>query len=169
MSEPVLVKVVTPSIAVGTEGPQLPSLIKVSMPGPAGPVGPEGPSIDQIVQALCAVNVKAGQPVYLDRVTGQVKLAEANIYAASFVSGLASADTNAGHICTLDAVALELPDWTLVVGVTALTPGLPYFLSTTPGMLTTTAPQGIGQCVTLVGIAATTTIMNLNLAWPLLL
>lgn len=48
--------------------------------------------------------------------------------------------------------SIELPDWSLITGAAALTPGVPYWLSATPGRFTTSS---VAACAQRVGYALT--------------
>lgn len=62
---------------------------------------------------------------------------------------------------------LELNNWTAVVGAVTLAANANYYLSTTPGQLTTTIPQGAGRIVQSVGKAVTPTTLDISITNPI--
>lgn len=52
--------------------------------------------------------------------------------------------------------------------VTGLTPGATYYLGTSPGTVTTTAPTGTGNIVQPVGFASSTTNLHVNIKEPVI-
>lgn len=62
---------------------------------------------------------------------------------------------------------LELNDWTAIVGTTTLAANASYYLSTTPGQLTTTIPQGAGRLVQAIGKAVTPTTLDISIMNPI--
>lgn len=109
--------------------------------------------------------ISKGQPVYVDG-SGSVDLARANALSTSRVVGLVRdasiASAASGDIQT-DGI-LEVADWTTVTGSAALTPGSVYYLDqAAEGQLTTSAPTGNPNTVTRVGIAVTTTGLEITI------
>ena len=123
----------------------------------------------ETVIIVTAVNLQAGQPVYVQQVSGQLGLASAAIYAQANVVGLAQSVAPAGSTTTVARILLELPDWTPVVGATNLQRGQRYFLGATPGRLTTTPPTTLGQSVVPIGLAISPTQLEIELEPPILL
>lgn len=121
------------------------------------------------MQIVAAVDIRAGQPVYVDLVSGQLKLASAASFAASLVLSLVQVSTLAGYAAPLATSMLELTDWTAVVGSTTLQRGQEYFLSSTPGQLTLVAPTIRGQALVSVGEAANFTQFKILPSTPILL
>jgi hypothetical protein len=94
---------------------------------------------------------------------GQVGLAQADGTAdEALVVGFANTAAAAGATVKV-----------LVAGIktmpTTIDPGDVYFLSTTAGLITTTAPSAAGQYVTRVGEGATVTEFSIQLEPPILL
>ena len=118
---------------------------------------------------VAAVNVAAGQPVYVDLTFGQLKLASSSEFASSTVAGLAQATTLATFAAPVATATLTLLDWTAVVGTAALAKGQRYFLGTTPGTLSLLAPSLPGQSVVSVGLALSTTQLEITPTVPILL
>jgi len=116
-----------------------------------------------------SVNLYAGEPVALVYDAGAVKLAPAtatadNLYAVPL--GLMVSDFTAGSGSYPTFVThgfLIVSNWTSVVGSATLSVGSRYYLSTTAGQLTTTAPSGSGNVVVQVGVAVDTTKMYVNI------
>lgn len=115
-------------------------------------------------------NTEIGQPVYVSG-SGSVALAQADAEATSGVIGLAIQSVNATEegFYTTDG-QVEREDWTVVTGTEFLTPGALYYLDTSSaGLLTTTAPDDIGESVVVVGRALTGTMMDIEIDTPMLL
>lgn len=113
-----------------------------------------------------AANLVKGQAVYSTG-SGQAALAKGDASTTSraigLVSDVAIAITAVGNIVT--SGALTIADWTAVTGGTALTPGVPYFVSAaTAGQLTATSPSTSGQYSHQIGYALTATTMQLDIA-----
>lgn len=111
----------------------------------------------------------AGQAVYITT-GGNTELADASALATSFVMGLAGETVTAGsngYFITDGQISLD--DWTDVTGSTTLVPGATYYLDTTAGMLTTTAPTTPGETVVAVGKALTALTLDIEIAQPILL
>lgn len=112
----------------------------------------EQPSDGETVEAVFDSPASLGMAVYVSG-DGHVDLARADAQATALpIVGLKSDD---GEYKT--AGALRLDDWTDVIGTPSLTPTAAYFLSPTDaGQLTTTEPENVGEYVIIVGIAAST-------------
>jgi len=97
--------------------------------------------------------------------------------AAGGVAQLASAADNTAPVAGL-AVAtvapsvsgdyqtaghLTLADWTAAAGASGLTPGATYWLSATPGQLTTTPPAGSGRSLQRVGQALSASTLAIQI------
>lgn len=108
--------------------------------------------------------ITIGMPVYVSA-AGSVNKAAAGAAGTRQVLGLVKdasiAAAGSGFIQT-DGI-LSSADWTAVTGGTTLTAGSLYFLSATAGQLTTTAPSGAGSYVVKVGIAISTTEMEITI------
>ena len=113
--------------------------------------------------------VDAGTPVYVSA-SDTLSPADASALATAQVVGLANEDIGAGG--TGEYVThgrVTKADWTSIIGAAALTAGSVYYLSTTTGDLTTTAPTTVGEVVVRIGIALSTTTLNVNVEEPILL
>ena len=107
--------------------------------------------------------ITIGMPVYV-KSNGAVDKASAGAAGTRQVLGLvkdASISAAASGFIQTDGV-LSSSDWTAVVGTTTLTAGSMYYLSTTAGQLTATAPTGAGNYVCKVGIAISTTEIEIT-------
>lgn len=109
-------------------------------------------------------DVADGDAVYMRTSDGQVGKALANgTQDQALVVGFADATANAGSdVKVLVAGLLDYPTATINAGDV-------YFLSTTAGEITTTAPSVAGQYVTRVGEGATTSELSIQLEPPILL
>ena len=122
-----------------------------------------------IISAEAAVDIDAGQAVYITAAS-VATLASASTLAASYVAGLAAADTLTGVAVNIKRDTLTLADWTAVTGTTTLTPGSVYYLSNiTPGGLTTAAPDTTNHTLTRVGIASAADTLSIQIEPPIIL
>ena len=149
---------------------------------------PLNPSYDQIVAEVIAVQQYAsglvggltdpyeaeagddlleGMPVYLDG-TGRLQKARNDLVAGYQVAGLVLADVLDGFSGSYIADGpIEMLDWTSVAGVPNLTRGTIYFLSNTPGMITSIAPTSEGFYVVRLGRALSETILDIEMGQPI--
>jgi hypothetical protein len=78
-----------------------------------------------------------------------------------------SADAT-GHFVTEGQITRD--DWTVITGSASLTPGALYYLDpASPGLLTDTPPEDIGDSVVIVGRALTSTTLDVSIQPPMLL
>lgn len=151
-------------------------------------INPLHPSYDQLVAELIAtqefasglvggltspysteagVDLLKGNPVYIDG-AGRLQKARNDLVIAHQVAGLmldaAAAFTSGDYIAD---GSLELTDWTNIAGVASLTRGAIYYLSNTPGMITSTAPTAVGFYVVQIGRAVSTTKLDIELGQPI--
>lgn len=131
------------------------------------------------VDVITATNANAGAivigaPVYISA-AGSVDKAQATAANPSKVIGLVRsasiAAAGSGSIQTDGVLAATTGEWDVITGATGgLTAGSDYFLdSAAAGKLTTTAPSSVGQYVTFVGRALSTTDMEISIARPIAL
>jgi hypothetical protein len=119
--------------------------------------------------------INIGEPVYMTAVADNVNLARANAESTSQVYGLVYSTTIAttatGSIAIDGPLVATTGQWDAVTGQTGgLTAGSIYYLSAaTAGRLTTTAPTTVGQSVCRVGVATSTTEMEINIESYILL
>lgn len=102
--------------------------------------------------------IAAGKGVYLDPTTKKWQLADSNSATA--------AARHAGGVA-LNSASLNQPinvlgSGSYVSGAT-MTAGVAYYLSDTPGGICPVADVGSGEFVCLMGIATSTTVLNLNI------
>lgn len=115
-----------------------------------------------------------GAPVYASA-ADTVKLAKANAKSTCQLAGLGLDPTTAaaavGNIITSGILVATTAQWDAVAGTTGgLAFGTLYFVDPANfGKLTATPPTTAGQCVTLVGMAISTTELELRIAAPILL
>jgi hypothetical protein len=113
-----------------------------------------------------ASSITVGQPVYVSS-AGAVNLASAAASGTCKVLGLVRsasiASSSSGYVQTDGVLMADTTDWDAVTGGTGgLTAGSVYYLSSTAGMLTTTAPGGSGNFVMKVGMAVSTTELEID-------
>lgn len=106
-------------------------------------------------------NVDDGDALYLRSSDGKggKALANGTLEQATVVGFADTAGSAGGSVKCLVAGVLDYP--------TAIDPGDVYFLSTTAGEISTTAPSAAGQYVTRVGEGATTTELSIQLNMPI--
>lgn len=121
-----------------------------------------------------AAAIVIGTPVYISG-AGAMRRAQANALATARVIGLGS-DTSvaaaaAGLVVLDGTLSATTAQWDAITGQTGgLTAGAVYFLDpATVGKLTVTCPTTVGQLVTLVGQAFSTTDMEVGIEPPILL
>jgi hypothetical protein len=119
--------------------------------------------------------VVIGTPVYMDA-AGGFKKAKADATGTRRVVGLVATDPSigtgvAGSVVTDGVLAATTAQWDAVAGTTGgLAFGVPYYLdAATAGKLTATAPTSVGQYVVEVGIAISTTELDVRVQKDILL
>lgn len=119
-----------------------------------------------VVSLTAAATVVKLCPVYSSSAGGFNK-ANASASGSAKVLGLAMAaitSAASGLIQTDGIITGTTGEWDAVAGTTGgLTFGTEYFLATTAGLLTSTAPSGAGQYIVRVGIAISTVDMELSI------
>lgn len=91
----------------------------------------------------------------------QRAVATSTSYPAIGLAAEAIAVGNVGEIQTEGLI--ESSDWSLVTGTVALAAKATYFLDSTSGKLTTTAPSTTGYIVQIVGVAVNTTTLDITI------
>jgi hypothetical protein len=143
--------------------------------GPTGPSGPSGPSgaTAQVYQSFTngdAGTLAPGTPVYIDS-SGLMHSANAGAATTASVFGILTASTAAsasGVVQFVGALTLTATQWQAVTPSSAgIMAGSWYFLNTTTGQLTVTAPTTTGQLLVVLGLAVSTTILALNIDPPI--
>ena len=130
----------------------------------------------QEVNLISATNGEVGaitmaQPVYVSA-SGTVKLAKADALASAHAYALCyEASVPAGNLGYFQVSGqIELADWTAIAGTATLVPNAYYFLDpSSAGKITVTAPSTVGQVVTVIGMALSTTLLDINTEKPILL
>lgn len=113
-----------------------------------------------------------GTPIYISG-GGQFDLAQANAQATVQVAGLVRAtsisDTQTGSVQTDGVLVATTTQWDAVTGGSGgLTPDAVYWLDPdTAGMLTDTAPTDAGDFVVRVGLAHSTTELDITIEPPI--
>jgi hypothetical protein len=121
-----------------------------------------------------AAAIVIGAPVYASA-ADTVKKAKADAKATSKLVGLgldaSVAAGGTGNIITGGVLVATTTQWDAVAGTTGgLAFNTEYFLDpATAGKITSTPPTTVGQCLVLVGIALSTTELELQIAQPILL
>lgn len=130
--------------------------------------------IRSITNGEGAAAIVIGAPVYASAAdTG--KRAQANAKSTAQLAGLGYDTTIAaagvGNIIQSGVLVATTAQWDAVAGTTGgLAFGTKYFLDpSNPGKITSSVPTTVGQCVALVGVALSTTELELLLRDPILL
>ncbi len=105
--------------------------------------------------------IAAGKQVYLSSATKKLMLADSNSATQEARKAIGTA-LNGG---ALDQPIKYQKGGDLVIGAT-LTPGVPYFLSDTPGGICPIGDVGAGEYVCMVGIAKSATVLTLDYQFP---
>jgi len=141
-----------PTGPTGPAGPTGPTGADSTVAGPTGPTGPTGLPITETLTA--GQDVVSGDVTYL-KSDGKMWKIDANAEATSKGRlGLATASILADATGSF----LILGDYT----TSSLTTGATYYLSTTAGEYTTTAPSGSEDIVRIIGYAKSTTVLFFN-------
>jgi len=102
--------------------------------------------------------IVAGNPVTTSSATNG-KVVPADDDDALFCGlALSTADTDE-EVSVLQMGPITLSDWTAIAGAELLTPGEVYYVSSTAGQITTTAPVSEGKFIHVAGVAVTTTTL----------
>lgn len=110
------------------------------------------------ISGTAGATITAGQAVYLDTATNTYKLADSNGAAALIRTpvGIALHGASANQPLTIQRSG------DLTIGAT-LTAGVAYYLSDTPGGICPVADVGSGEYPCIVGIAKSTTVLDVNI------
>lgn len=105
--------------------------------------------------------VTAGQCVYFDKITKRYLLADSNsaTVAARRATAIALHAASAGQPLTVQTSG------DLTLGATMVA-GTSYYLSDTPGGICPVADVGTGEWVNVIGVAKSTTAIQLTFAYP---
>jgi hypothetical protein len=120
--------------------------------------------------AITDSTVSSGQAVYM-KSTGHIDLAVASSTPQTRVIGFSSSGVASGQQVEYNTDGrLSLSDWTAASGSTSLAPGAFYYLSnSSPGMITTSAPTSAGSYVVQVGIAVSSSTLDIEIKQSILL
>lgn len=114
-----------------------------------------------VVSGTAGVTITAGQAVYKDSTTGKYDLADSD-------SATAAAKRTGG--IALNGAALDQPLKVLTAGAVTigatLTAGTAYYLSNTAGGICPVADVGSGENVCLLGLAASASVLNVDIQNP---
>lgn len=119
---------------------------------------PNGVAADA-VSATAGEALAAGDFVYITN-TGTVMKADATV--------IAKAARGYTLVSVLNAALATIYFDESNSALSAMTPGATYYLSTTPGAVTTTAPTGTGNIVQEIGFASSATNLHVNIKEPVI-
>ena len=105
---------------------------------------------------IAGEDISVAEVVYISG-ANEVSLADASTVALTLVVGVAKT-------AALDTAAVEVQSEGVLAGFSGLTPGARYFLATTPGAVSTSAPTGAGHSIVQIGYAKNATNMHLHIA-----
>ena len=131
-------------------------------------------SNDVLTNGEASQALTIGMPVYVSA-AATAKRAQANAASTARVAGLwvdiTTAASSSGNCAVAGRIVATTGQWDAVAGTTGgLTFNTPYYLDpANPGKLTATAPSTVGQLVVLVGVAISSTDMELDIGQPILL
>lgn len=143
-------------------------VIEVIDVGPQGAKGDKGDS-QAIVTVVAGEPILVGQPIYVSPADNLAYRARADVYVKTQVIGLAHAAAATGFAFNVDISSSQSPDWTLISGTAALTPGSLYFLGLSPGTITTIAPTSQTQTIVRIGTASGPSAILINSGYRYLL
>ena len=133
---------------------------------PVDPGGGGGGTTDLSVTAIAAVDIDAGQLVYINA-SGQLDLADASSISTATVAGMATETKTAASPCKYVRNMVEdfyYSSSFVDTTPTNLTPGATYYLSTTAGNWTTTPDTTTaGAVVRSCGVAVDTDKMSIEI------
>lgn len=116
------------------------------------------PGSDAVVEhGTAGVSITAGQQVYLDSATGKYGLADNN----SATAGVRKPRGTALHAAAANQPLAIQRDGSITIGAT-MTAGVAYYLSDTPGGICPVADLASGEYPSLIGMATSTTVLDLN-------
>jgi hypothetical protein len=109
-----------------------------------------------IERGTAGATITAGQEVYKESSSGKFKLADSNGASAEIRTPYGTALNGAS-----DGQPLAVQKTGDITIGAALTAGLAYYLSDTPGGICPVADIGAGEYVAIVGVAKSTTVLDL--------
>lgn len=111
-----------------------------------------------VVHGTALAAVTAGQVVYQDTATGKYGLADSN----SVTAGIRNPVGIALHAAAANQPLAVMTSGAVTIGA-ALTASLTYYLSDTPGGICPVADVGAGEYSIIIGMAASTTVLNVDI------
>ena len=107
---------------------------------------------------IAGATITAGQVVYRDSADGKYKLADSN----SATAAVRSPDGIALNGASDNQPIEVLTEGDITIGAT-LTAGVAYYLSDTPGGIAPVADVGSGEYSTIIGIAESASVLNVQI------
>lgn len=132
------------------------------------------PSVRSVTNGESSAAITIGMPVYASA-ADTVKRAQANAKSTSKLAGVvydvSIAAAGVGNIAQSGIIVATTAQWDAVAGTTGgLLFNTLYFLDpVTPGKMTATPPTTVGQCNAIVGMAISSTELELQISQPILL
>jgi len=125
----------------------------------SGNVTVTGGTLSGVNHAISQVAITAGQVIYLDASNGnKANLADADIEASAAAVGVAVNDCAAGGVCSYVTTGNSV-----TVSGAPFTQGLAYYVSTTAGGIAPVADLLAGDYVTIIGVASSTSVLDVNI------
>lgn len=111
-----------------------------------------------VAYGTAGATITAGQMVYLDPTDNRYKLADNDSATAAvrLPAGMALNGASSGQPLAI------APSGPVTIGA-VLTAGVAYYLSSTAGGICPVADLGVGDYPTIIGIATSTSILNINI------
>jgi hypothetical protein len=133
---------------------------------PSGDTMSAASSEVDVISLTATATVVKGCPVYIDA-AGSFNKANAAAVGTAKVIGFAAAGISAaasGIIQTDGILACTTGEWDAVAGTTGgLAAGTEYYLASSAGLISSTAPSGAGNYVVKVGTAISTTELEISI------
>jgi hypothetical protein len=147
--------------------------IRVSLP-PRGPGGSVGPADEVEAQAFAGEILTIGSPVCISSTRTMIKAFAADtsrILVAGFWEEPVSEIGRIGHYVSAGTLSASIYQWAPICGQNGgLTPGSLYFLDpSAPGRITTSAPSASGLFVVELGLAISSTDLEISIQPPIML
>lgn len=174
MSQTVLVQEVNQTVTIDETIPvvvvvdQVITVVEIGIRGPAGPPG-SGGNTTYVGENKDTGTFAIGAALAVDASgVGVVKASAAD--NTKHAAGLATVGVIVGAAETVQTDGIfTRSDWTSVTGTVSLAAKAVYYLSASPGMLTTAAPAALGQVVQPVGLAVSADTLELEIEKAILL
>lgn len=111
-----------------------------------------------VAHGTAGAAISAGQSVYLDEAAGTYKLADSN----SATAAAREPDGIALHASSTGQPLAVLTRGPITIGA-ALSPGVAYYLSDTPGGICPVADLASGEYPSIIGIATSASVLNVKI------